>query len=82
VSWVGALDMSGSVWEWVSSLYLPYDSQQSREADTGARTDVLSVLRGGSWGRVNAALFRGSDRNRFYPDDRDVNYGFRCARSA
>ncbi|HEC21824.1 MAG TPA: TIR domain-containing protein, partial [Chloroflexi bacterium] len=35
VSWVGALDMSGNLWEWVSSIYAfyPYDPDDGREAD-------------------------------------------------
>jgi formylglycine-generating enzyme required for sulfatase activity len=80
-SWVGAFDLSGNVWEWTSSLYLPYDSTEDREADTGARTDVLRVLRGGSWGNYSVVL-RSANRNRFNPDNRFYNFGFRCARSS
>jgi len=46
-SWVGALDMSGNVWEWVSSLFkeYPYDANDGRE-DPGAAGE--RVLRGGA----------------------------------
>ncbi len=80
-SWVGALDMTGNVWEWVSSLYLPYDSQENREADTGTRTDVQRVLRGGSWGDTSVNL-RAAFRARLIPDVDYYYSGFRCARSS
>jgi formylglycine-generating enzyme required for sulfatase activity len=81
-SWVGALDMSGNVWEWVSSLYLPYDSSEDRELNTGTRTDVLRVLRGGSWYIVYTDILRAAFRNRLAPDGGSINSGFRCARSS
>ncbi|MBN8590431.1 MAG: SUMF1/EgtB/PvdO family nonheme iron enzyme [Anaerolineae bacterium] len=48
-SWVGALDMSGNVWEWCSSVNLAYpyrvdDGREDTEDERGWR-----VLRGGSW---------------------------------
>ncbi|MBE2271177.1 MAG: SUMF1/EgtB/PvdO family nonheme iron enzyme [Anaerolinea sp.] len=81
-SWVGALDMSGNVWEWTSSLYqdYPYDPEDGREADTGDRTDVQRVLRGGSF--VNSTdILRASDRSWNRPDGENYVRGFRCARS-
>lgn len=83
-SWVGAYDLSGNVWEWVSSLYLPYDSPEDREADTGNRTDadVSRVLRGGSWLNSNTTLLRASYRLGNSPDGSGDNAGFRCARSS
>jgi formylglycine-generating enzyme required for sulfatase activity len=80
-SWVGALDMSGNVWEWVSSLYLPYDSRDDREADTGNRTDVFRGVRGGSWSLSITYYLHATNRDRDDPDHWDSLNGVRCARS-
>ncbi len=50
-SWVGALDMSGNVWEWTNFIpeEYPYNPNTGREANTGSEVDVRSVLRSGSW---------------------------------
>ena len=47
-SWVGALDMSGNVWEWSSSVFgsYPYDANDGRE-DINSTDD--RALRGGTW---------------------------------
>jgi formylglycine-generating enzyme required for sulfatase activity len=81
VSWVGAMDLSGNVWEWVSSLYepYPYRADDGREADTGTSTDVLRVLRGGSWVGYEQNV-RATVRLADGPEDRNANIGFRCAR--
>ncbi|MBZ0278208.1 MAG: SUMF1/EgtB/PvdO family nonheme iron enzyme [Anaerolineae bacterium] len=76
-SWVGALDMSGNVAEWVSSLWLdyPYRNYDGRE-DVANGTD-FRVLRGGSWFSFDDSL-RAADR---YEGDPAFRYGgFRCAR--
>jgi formylglycine-generating enzyme required for sulfatase activity len=81
-SWVGAHDMVGNVWEWTASVYVgyPYPTDGSREVDTGSRTDVLRVLRGGSWFDTQVFL-RAAYRNDYTPDDWGYNLGVRCARS-
>lgn len=80
---VGACDMVGNVWEWVSSMYMPYpyrpdDGREDLEAH-GTR-----ALRGGSW-------LNERDRSRVtyrlppFPGDFilfDPTNGFRCAMSA
>jgi len=79
---VGACDMAGNAWEWVSSLYQPYpyradDGREDMEVD-GTRS-----LRGGSW--ING---RDRARTRYrlppFPGDFimfDPTNGFRCAMS-
>ncbi len=49
-SWVGAADMAGNAWEWVSSLAMPYpyDAADGRE-DPADMEDARVLLRGGSW---------------------------------
>ena len=78
MSWVGAEDMSGNVWEWVSSLYKPYPYR----ADDG-REDLSAsgyrVYRGGlgsyiDYGTSAAARFRAD------PSERNWFIGFRCAK--
>ncbi len=79
-SWVGTLDMSGNVWEWTSSLYMPYpyDENDSGEEDTGDRDDVFRVLRGGSWFNLRPEHFTTAFREWHRPDHFDITYGFRC----
>lgn len=79
-SWVGALDMSGNVCEWCSSLYraYPYRADDGRETleGNGAR-----VLRGGSW-NYDQDYARGASRFDDSPFVRDSLFGFRVVRSA
>jgi formylglycine-generating enzyme required for sulfatase activity len=81
-SWVGALDMSGNVWEWISSLHepYPYNAGDGRERDTGHSTTIRRVQRGGSWYYGNTMTLRGAYRNSFPPDQTFGDGGFRCAR--
>jgi formylglycine-generating enzyme required for sulfatase activity len=75
----GALDMTGNVWEWTSSLCnsYPYNATdgQERAAPTKNR-----VLRGGSWGRY-ARVARAAHRFDDRPDNANSFSGFRLARA-
>lgn len=77
----GALDMSGNVWEWVSSLYKPYpysatDGRENPNAD-GSR-----VLRGGSWLDDAYNIRSGVRPFGIPPIDNTLTIGFRCAMDA
>jgi iron(II)-dependent oxidoreductase len=83
-SWVGALDMSGSMFEWTNSLYrpYPYDPFDGREAsfdeDNGDR-----VFRGSAWYHPEWMKddLSATARLDAQPDYANWYYGFRCARS-
>ena len=78
VSWVGAYDLSGNVWEWVSSVYeeYPYATDDGRE-DLYRMDD--RVLRGGSF-NFTFVLLQAADRDWNSPDTDNLNVGFRCSR--
>ncbi len=83
VSWVGAYDLSGNVWEWVNDWYdadyyetLPDGVVNPQGPDSGQ----YRVVRGGSW-LVSRADARASCRVRDYPLIRYSVVGFRCALS-
>jgi len=79
VSWVGAMHLSGNVWEWQRSLYkdYPYQAQHGRE-DIRNNISKKCVLRGGSFFSP-AGNLRSADRYYRSPTDYHVNTGFRCA---
>lgn len=78
-SWVGALDMSGNLAEWVSSAYLPYPYVADDGREDLSRIDISRVLRGGSSGN-NATILRLSNRIGFRPTVLSFEIGFRCAK--
>ncbi len=80
--WGGPEDPN-SQWAWsgTGTGDYPYDATDGREADTGSRTDVTRVLRGGS---LNYGGYQSQStyRLRFNPDDWNYYIGFRCVRSS
>lgn len=82
----GLYDMSGNVWEWTRSLWgtdgdestfrYPYDPVDPDREDTSAASDVLRVMRGGSFDSLRINV-RCAYRFRAYPGDRVNMLGFR-----
>lgn len=85
MSWVGAYDMSGNVWEWVSTIYdyesypYPYDPNDGRE--DLERTDVQRVVRGGLFDSFEFSYLRAAYHGGYDPDVVYGGNGFRCALS-
>ena len=79
VSWVGAYDLSGNVWEWTNTIYdeYIYDATDGRESNSD--TNTARVLRGGSFNR-SAVITRSALRYSDSPDLASSFIGFRCAR--
>jgi len=75
----GALDMAGNVWEWVSSLYLPYPYEANDGRENLTSSDAR-VLRGGSW-NYDSYEVRSARRNWNSSTATDNYFGFRCSRS-
>jgi len=73
------MDMSGNIWEWVSSLHepYPYDADDGRERDTGTDLTVRRLVRGGTWNTTDYSL-TALDRISFTPDNLTNNVGLRC----
>jgi formylglycine-generating enzyme required for sulfatase activity len=78
----GLHDMHGNLWEWVQDVW--HDNYAGAPSDGSAWMSggdpARRVLRGGSWGFTPQNL-RSAYRIRFAPDIRDVDSGFRIART-
>ncbi|MGV2433591.1 MAG UNVERIFIED_CONTAM: formylglycine-generating enzyme family protein [Anaerolineae bacterium] len=75
-SWVGAMDMSGNIWEWTSAAYRDYPYTQEDEQPN--ESDISRVLRGGSF-NFPANLLRSAFRYLRNPSVNFNDSGFRCA---
>jgi formylglycine-generating enzyme required for sulfatase activity len=81
-SWVGALDMSGNVGEWTSSIFMdyPYDATDGREDNNDKM--IPRVLRGGSYDLGAVSLRAAARTGRQYtPLSKGYLHGTRCVRS-
>jgi formylglycine-generating enzyme required for sulfatase activity len=79
ISWVGALDMSGNVWQWTNSISAAYPYNSSDGREDSSDLIGLRVLRGGSsiYGPLYLqTTYRVADA----PHGKDSHRGFRCAR--
>ncbi|MBO0877097.1 MAG: SUMF1/EgtB/PvdO family nonheme iron enzyme, partial [Pseudonocardia sp.] len=76
----GCRQMIGNLWEWTASTFLPYPNfeQDAYRDNSWPWFGSRKVLRGGAWA-TRARLLRGTIRNYFTPDRRDVLAGFRTA---
>ena len=76
----GCRQMIGDVWEWTTSDYVPYPGFKSDFDEYNDKWFVgQKVLRGGSFATPRRHI-RATYRNFFYPHERWMIAGFRCAR--
>jgi ergothioneine biosynthesis protein EgtB len=78
----GCQQMIGDVWEWTTSDYTPYPGFKSDFDQYNDKWFVgQKVLRGGSFATPRGHI-RSTYRNFFYPHERWMVGGFRCAKDA
>jgi len=76
----GCHQMIGDVWEWTTSDYVPYPGFKSDFDEYNDKWFVSQkVLRGGSFATPQIHI-RSTYRNFFYPHERWMISGFRCAK--
>ncbi|HEY8205765.1 MAG TPA: SUMF1/EgtB/PvdO family nonheme iron enzyme, partial [Pyrinomonadaceae bacterium] len=76
----GCHQMIGDVWEWTTSDYVPYPGFKSDFDEYNDKWFVgQKVLRGGSYATPQIHI-RSTYRNFFYPHERWMIAGFRCAK--
>ncbi len=84
ISWVGLLDLSGNVWEWVADKYQSqyYNSLESGAINPqGPEVGIYRVVRGGAWSINEVDHLSASFRGGIDPFTAVEHLGFRCAKS-
>lgn len=80
ISWIGAYDLIGNVWELTSSIYkpYPYDPDDGREVVGEKDSESARVIRGGSFRTSLKEELYSTSRKVFSPQKSDEYTGFRC----
>ncbi len=78
VSWCGALDMAGNVWEWVAD-FCGYYSADPQVNPSGPGSGQCRIMRGGSW-LDGPGFARGASRGWLVETPGFLFRGVRCAR--
>ncbi len=76
ISWVGALDMAGNVWEWTADRLDAYPAESQINPE-GPTTGGIRVIRGGSWSN-DISKVRSTNRGANLPTYASNDVGFRC----
>ena len=79
-SWVGAVDLSGNIWEWTNSIYKPYPYVISEATADNIINGSYVVLRGGSFFDIDTNV-RSAVRFIDYAINEYGSFGFRCVHS-
>ena len=72
----GLYQVHGNVWEWCEDRFGDYEMVELSVDPAGSEKGRLRVVRGGSWSYDGRHL-RAAYRNRYEPDVRSINLGFR-----
>lgn len=76
VSWCGAQDMAGNVWEWCADWFGNYDGHGAQVNPVGPLSGTGRVVRGGGWSN-DAVNCRSTTRITHPPGESRAYYGFR-----
>jgi len=77
---LGLYDMAGNVFEWCNDWFADYPTSNITDPSGPTSGSATRIQRGGSWKRASPAT-RAASHNRYWPDYRSWDIGFRCART-
>jgi serine/threonine-protein kinase len=80
-SWVGALDLAGNVWDWVSDWGVSFYPSGLQVNPTGPESGTMKIVRGGSWNNHDWGV-RTTMRGDYPPTVQSAYIGFRCVYDA